>query len=101
MKQIVECVPNFSEGRDKETIEAIARAKGAENLLEAIDALRAKLTPEQLEKVAGIEARIRARHGRHGRCSRRGFNAPPPDHSAAPDADAPEESGAPPAASEE
>ena len=26
MKKIVECVPNFSEGRDKETIEAIARA---------------------------------------------------------------------------
>ena len=26
MKKIVECVPNFSEGRDKETIEAISRA---------------------------------------------------------------------------
>jgi glutamate formiminotransferase/formiminotetrahydrofolate cyclodeaminase len=26
MKKIVECVPNFSEGRDKDTIEAIARA---------------------------------------------------------------------------
>ena len=26
MRKIVECVPNFSEGRDKETIEAIARA---------------------------------------------------------------------------
>ena len=26
MKQIVECVPNFSEGRNKETIEAIAQA---------------------------------------------------------------------------
>ncbi len=77
---------------------AIARAKGAETLLEAIDALRAKLTPEQLDKVAEIEARIRARHSR---CSRRSFNAPMPHHSAAPDADAPEDSGAPPPASEQ
>ena len=28
MKKIVECVPNFSEGRDKETIAAIADAIG-------------------------------------------------------------------------
>ena len=28
MEKIIECVPNFSEGRDKKTIEAIAQAIG-------------------------------------------------------------------------
>lgn len=52
---------------------AIARSKSAEALLKAIDALRAKLTPEQLDKVAAIEARIGAHHhGPH-------FDAPSPD----------------------
>jgi hypothetical protein len=43
---------------------AIARAKSAEELLKAADALKAKLTPEQLTKVAAIETRLRARFGR-------------------------------------
>ena len=76
----------------------ITRAKGAEDLLKATEALRAKLTPEQLEKVSEIEARIRARHGRG---SRRGFTSPMPDQSAAPDDDdAPEDSGTTPPAPE-
>ena len=40
----------------------IARSKSAEALLKSIDALKAKLTPEQLDKVAAIEARFRAHH---------------------------------------
>ncbi len=42
----------------------IARSKSAEALLKAIDALRTKLTPEQLDKVSAIEARFTAHH--HG-----------------------------------
>jgi len=47
---------------------AIARGKSAESLLKAIDNLRGKLTPEQLDKVAAIEARMRSRfsHGPGG-----------------------------------
>jgi hypothetical protein len=60
----------------------IARSKSAEALLKSIDALRAKLTPEQLDKVAQIEARFRAHHpglGSH-------FDAPSPDdHGPKPD----------------
>jgi hypothetical protein len=41
---------------------AIARGKSAENLSKAIDALRTKLTPEQLEKVSELEAKFRAHH---------------------------------------
>jgi hypothetical protein len=44
---------------------AIARGKSAESLLKAIDTLRGKLTPEQLDKVAEIETRIRS-HFSHG-----------------------------------
>jgi hypothetical protein len=40
----------------------IARSKSAEALLKSIDALKTKLTPEQLDKVAEIEARFRAHH---------------------------------------
>jgi len=53
----------------------IARSKSAEALLKSIDALKAKLTPEQLDKVAQIEARVRAHFpgpGPH-------FDAPSPD----------------------
>ncbi len=39
---------------------AIARGKAGEDLKKAIDALRSKLTPEQLDKVAQLEARFRA-----------------------------------------
>jgi hypothetical protein len=53
---------------------AIARGKSAENLKKAIDALRTKLTPEQLTKVAELEAKIRAHHG-----PRPGFDRPGPD----------------------
>jgi len=51
-------------------------------LLKSIDTLKAKLTPEQLDKVATIEARFRAHHpgpGPH-------FDAPSPDdHGSKPD----------------
>jgi hypothetical protein len=50
---------------------AIARAKSAENLLKAIDALRSKLTPDQLAKVTELEARFRGHHGPR-------FDAPTP-----------------------
>jgi hypothetical protein len=78
----------------------INRGKSAEDLLKATEALRAKLTPEQLEKVSEIEARIRARHGRG---PRHGFTSPRPDQSAAPDDDddAPDDSDAAPPASEQ
>ena len=39
---------------------AIARGKAGEDLKKAIDGLRGKLTPEQLDKVAQLEARFRA-----------------------------------------
>ena len=42
---------------------AIARGKNAEDLAKAIEALKSKLTPEQLAKVAEIEARLGKRHG--------------------------------------
>lgn len=53
----------------------IARSKSAEALLKSIDALKTKLTPEQLDKVAEIEARFRAHHSGHGPH----FDAPSPD----------------------
>jgi len=42
---------------------AIVRGKHAEDLAKAIEALKSKLTPEQLAKVAEIEARLGGRHG--------------------------------------
>jgi hypothetical protein len=42
---------------------AIERGRHAEDLAKAIEALKSKLTPEQLAKVADIEARISQRHG--------------------------------------
>jgi len=101
--------PKATDGKEQPfaLVEGIAnnvidRGKSAEDLLKATEALRAKLTPEQLEKVSEIEARIRARHG-HGRHSRRGFTSPMPDQSAAPDDDddAPDDSDAAPPASEQ
>ena len=53
---------------------AIARAK-PERICEGDRGLRGKLTPEQLDKVAQLEARFRGRHG-HG--SRPDFNSPGP-----------------------
>jgi hypothetical protein len=44
----------------------IDRAKSAEALKKAIATLRTTLTPEQLDKVKAIEARIRAHFGRRG-----------------------------------
>jgi len=48
----------------------IARAESAEKLKAAIETLRTTLTPEQLDKVKAIEARLRAKfakhHGPHG-----------------------------------
>jgi hypothetical protein len=77
---------------------AIERGKAGEALLKAIDALRGKLTPEQLDKVAELEARFRAHHP-HG--PRPEFNSPMPDHGAKPDTDAPNESDDVPPSSEE
>ncbi|MGH6826821.1 Spy/CpxP family protein refolding chaperone [Methyloceanibacter sp.] len=45
---------------------AIERGHHAENLAKAIDALKSKLTPEQLTKVADIEARLSARQQERG-----------------------------------
>ena len=46
---------------------AIERGRHAQDLVKAIDALKSKLTPEQLTKVAEIETRLSARHeGRMG-----------------------------------
>jgi hypothetical protein len=56
---------------------AVARGKAGDNLLKAVDALRSKLTPEQLNKVAELEARFRAHH-QHGPGQQ--FNAPIHDH---------------------
>ena len=42
---------------------AIARGKHAEDLAKAIEALKVKLTPEQLAKVVEIEARLGERYG--------------------------------------
>ncbi len=53
---------------------AIARGKSAENLSKAIDALRTKLTPEQLDKVSELEAKFRAHHWQ-----KPGFGRPGPD----------------------
>ena len=74
---------------------AIARGKAGEDLAKAIEALRGKLTPEQLDKVSQLEARFRGRHG-HG--SRPEFNSPGPDK---PGADTPNNSGDAPPSSEE
>jgi hypothetical protein len=55
----------------------IARAQSAEKLQKAIETLKTTLTPEQLEKVAQIEARMPRWHGRdHGPGSRSGFGGP-------------------------
>ncbi len=66
--------------------DVIARAKSAEDLLKAVDALRVKLTPEQLTRVAEIEARFRAHFGR-GRGS--DFGPPAADQDDETDADEP------------
>jgi hypothetical protein len=42
---------------------AIARGRHAQDLVKAIDALKSKLTPEQLARVADIEARLSAHRG--------------------------------------
>jgi hypothetical protein len=75
---------------------AIARAKAGQDLLKAIDGLRAKLTPEQLDRVAQLEARFRAHHG-HG--PHPGFGSSPgPDR---PGMNAPDGSDGPPPPAEE
>ena len=74
----------------------IARAKSGEDLLKAVDALRTKLTPDQLNKVVEFEARFRAHHP-HG--PRPDSGSPSPG--AKPDADAPNDSDGPPPPSEE
>src|SRR5262245_17486145 len=74
--------------------QVVTRAKSAEELLKAVDALKAKLTPQQLTKVAEIEARLRAHFGR-GRGS--DFGQPAADQNDEPDSDQPSGRGeAPP-----
>lgn len=74
---------------------AIARGKAGEDLKQAIEGLRAKLTPEQLDKVVEIEAKFRGSH-RHG--PRHHFG-PSPGPDAVSDGEAPEDSdGTPPPA---
>lgn len=63
---------------------AIARAKSAEELKQAVTKLRETLTPEQLDKVKVIETRFRtkmAKHhgGRHGKHGRGHHSKPAPD----------------------
>lgn len=76
----------------------IDRAKSGEDLLKAVDALRAKLTPEQLTKVVELEARFRA-HRPHG--PRPDFGRTSPDHGAKPDSGSPSDSDGSPPSSEE
>jgi len=61
---------------------AIERGRHAQDLVKAIDALKSKLTPEQLTKVADIETRLSARHearmGQFGR-PHRGLGPRPDD----------------------
>ena len=68
---------------------AIARGKSAENMLKAIDTLRGKLTPDQLDKVAAIEARVRSHFG-HGPGS---WNGRSSDPDSAPSSERPNEPG--------
>jgi hypothetical protein len=70
---------------------AIARGKAGDELSKAIEALRAKLTPEQLNKVAALEARFRARHS-HGLES----SSPPPDRAESDDGETDSPDGPPP-----
>jgi hypothetical protein len=77
---------------------AIARGKSGEELQKAIEALRSKLTPEQLDKVAELEAKFRTRH-QHG--PRPESNSPSPDQGGKPGADAPNESDDAPPSSEQ
>jgi hypothetical protein len=75
---------------------AIARGKAGDDLKKATDVLRGTLTPEQLDKVAELEAKFRARH-RHGP----GPNDAPADRNAEPGSDAPDESDDTPQPSEQ
>lgn len=79
---------------------AIAKGKAGEDLQKAIEALRGKLTPEQLAKVAEIEARFRARHARH-HGPKPEFDAPLPEQGDKPDQGAEDSSDGPPPAPEE
>jgi hypothetical protein len=72
---------------------AVARGKAGDDLKKAIEALRGKLTPEQLDKVVEIEARFRARHG-HG--AKPEFDAPKSEPGDQPDQGAAEPSDGPP-----
>jgi hypothetical protein len=69
---------------------AVAKGKAGDELKQAIEALRGKLTPEQLDKVAEIEARFRARHARNHHGPKAESDAPQPNRADTPDQDAPE-----------
>jgi hypothetical protein len=71
---------------------AIDRAKSGEDLLKAIDALRTKLTPDQLNKVVELEARLRARPWG----PRPDFGPASPERGGKPDANSPDDSDGPP-----
>ena len=76
---------------------AIDRAKSGEDLLKAIDALRTKLTPDQLNKVVELEARLRARPWG----PRPDFGPGSPERGGKPDANSPDDSDGPPPPSAE
>jgi hypothetical protein len=77
---------------------AISRGKAGEDLQKAIGALRSSLTPEQLDKVAELEAKFRAHH-RHG--PGRDFGPRSQDRGDKPGANAPDDSDDAPPSSEE
>jgi hypothetical protein len=78
---------------------AIAKGKAGDELKQAIEALRGKLTPEQLDKVAEIEARFRARHAGHHHGPKPEYDKPLPKRDDASDQGASESSdGLPPPA---
>jgi hypothetical protein len=80
---------------------AIAKGKAGDDLKQAIEALRGKLTPEQLDKVAEIETRFRARHARNHHGPKPEFDAPQPNRVDTPDRDEPESPDGPPPPSED
>jgi hypothetical protein len=80
---------------------AVAKGKAGDELKQAIEALRGKLTPEQLDKVAEIEARFRARHARNHHGPKPDSDAPQPNRADTPDQGASESSDGTPPPSED
>jgi len=91
--------PNASASENQQPFElaqrlansAIDRAKSGEDLLKAIDALRTKLTPDQLSKVVELEARFQRHWGPHP-----DFGPGAPERGMKPDANSPDDADGPP-----